>query len=486
MKPLFALVVLLTLAAPLAAADAVLYCFTADWCTYCHQMKPVLGRLQKDGYPIQIVDRDQQPQLAQQMGVRGLPNFVLVSGNQIVEQVEGATSYDRLAQLFQAAKPAVMPADVPGPQQVDATRPVTAVARGQSPGVPAQYAAASVSAGTSAQPDIQATAMQATVKLKVSDPDGSSYGTGTVVHAQGNEALVLTCAHIFRDSKGQGPLEVLTFQDSPSGTSVPGQVLSYDLDRDVALVAIRTQTPITPMPLASPQISLEVGQGVFSIGCDHGGERQLHQTRINSLNRYAGPENIQAAGAPAVGRSGGGLFTADGQLIGVCNAADDQDDEGIYAALSSIYAVVNEAQLTHLFSGQAAHVAVAPVSPAAAPPARQDDWGTTAAPTPQAMAAAPAASSRAIPPASGGSFDDLEGLSEAERELLHYLRGQRGGAEVTVVLRSKDNPQAQPAVFTLPQSAADAQLRQAQTTGRAPLANPALSHPNQVLRGQNR
>ena len=37
-------------------------------------------------------------------------------------------------------------------------------------------------------------------------------------------------------------------------------------------------------------------------------------------------------GAPVGGRSGGGLVNQDGQLIGICNAADHEDNEGFYVS----------------------------------------------------------------------------------------------------------------------------------------------------------
>ncbi|GAA4431932.1 trypsin-like peptidase domain-containing protein [Bremerella cremea] len=489
MKAASSLLLLFLLATPVAAADTILYCFTADWCVYCHQMKPVIGRLQQSGHPVQVIDRDQQPQMAQQMGVRGLPYFVLVSNNQIIDSVEGATSYDRLARMFRATKP-----EVPAPPQslpAQAAAPLgspTALARGQSPQVgavqPAVYGQPVAPQAAANPGNVQALAMQASVKLKVSDPDGHSYGSGTVVHSQGNECLVLTCAHLFRDSQGQGPLEVLTFQDSEAGSSVPGKVLVYDLDRDVALVAIRTQSPITPMQIAGENHQLQVGQQAFSVGCDNGGPRNLYQSRINSLNRYVGHANVQAAGAPTVGRSGGGLFTPDGQLVGVCNAADDEDNEGIYAAIPTIYAVLHKANLAHLF-GKPNPVQLASASaPLASPeprsmpmtPPSNFPGNPAARAIPSSPSVAASAPINAIPNG-GGNIDAMQGLSQVEREMLHYLRGQKGGAEVTVVLRSKDNPTAQPAVFTLPGQPSQEFLRQAsQNDGR----------PGPIMRGQSR
>lgn len=484
MKAITSLLLLLLLSAPVAAADAVLYCFTADWCHYCVQMKPVIARLKQSGLPVQVIDKDRQPQMAQQMGVRGLPYFVLVSENRIVDRVEGATSYDRLAKMFQAAKPVV---DSPRPLPTQQAPPLDrspGIARGQSPTniQPAVHGQNMSSASTSPGGDPHAQAMQASVKLKVTDPNGHSYGSGTVIHGQGNEALVLTCAHLFRDSQGQGPLEVITFQDSPQGTSVPGKLIVYDLDRDVALVAIQTQTPIEPMPLGAANFGLEVGQPAFSVGCDNGGPRNLYPTRINSLNRYVGHDNVQAAGAPTVGRSGGGLFSADGQLIGVCNAADDQDNEGIYAALPTIHAVIQQAKLAHLFQQNQAPVQLAshtqpaanqrpstPPAPRDIPPAAKTSWDH--APSGRSMASTP----RPVRPTDHSGA--MAELTEVEREMLRYWRGQKDGAEVTIVLRSKNNPTAQPAVFTLPE---------APSPGFVEQASQDIARPNPVMRGQSR
>ncbi len=485
MKAVTSLLLLFALAAPLAAADAVLYCFTADWCVYCHQMQPVIGRMQQAGYPIQVINRDQQPQMAQQMGVRGLPYFVLVSNNQIVDSVEGATSFDRLTKMFQTAKPQINAA-----QAAPQLNAATGLARGQSPQPamtmpgPSGLQTAVYGQPTSQTPthsggDIHAQAMQASVKLKVTDPDGHSYGSGTVVHTRDNEALVLTCAHLFRDSQGQGPLEVITFHQSESGTTVPGEILVYDLERDVALVAIRTQSPIKPMSIAPPSNQMQVGQQAFSVGCDNGGPRNLYQTRINSVNRYVGHDNLQAAGAPSVGRSGGGLFNPQGQLVGVCNAADDEDDEGIYAAIPTIYTVLKQANLSHLFENNSAANPVQLAS-ATQPTRSRPEQSMPGAPQsnfPSNPAARSMPSTSATSASMPANIDSMQGLSDVEREMLHYLRGQKDGAEVTVVLRSKGNPTAQPAVFSLPGSPSPEFMRQAsQNTGR----------PGPVMRGQSR
>ena len=60
-------------------------------------------------------------------------------------------------------------------------------------------------------PVADATLIAASVRLRVEDPDGRSCGSGTIIDARQGEALILTCGHIFRDSKGKGPIEVDLF-----------------------------------------------------------------------------------------------------------------------------------------------------------------------------------------------------------------------------------------------------------------------------------
>jgi S1-C subfamily serine protease len=195
-------------------------------------------------------------------------------------------------------------------------------------------------------------AMAASVRLKIEDGGQSfSYGSGTIVDMQGEEALVLTCGHVFHDSQGKGQLTVDLFDASGAHTSVPGQVIHFDEKRDVGLVAIRPGRRIEPIEVGGQGCKASAGMRVFSIGCDRGAIPSVRESRVSNINRYLGPANIEVAGAPIDGRSGGGLFASDGTLIGVCNAADPQDDEGIYAALETIHAELTAANLSFIYNG---------------------------------------------------------------------------------------------------------------------------------------
>ncbi len=57
--------------------------FNAKWCGPCKQMKPHIEELISEGYSILERDVDEQPELAQQFNVRGVPTLV-GNGNSLV------------------------------------------------------------------------------------------------------------------------------------------------------------------------------------------------------------------------------------------------------------------------------------------------------------------------------------------------------------------------------------------------------------------
>jgi S1-C subfamily serine protease len=215
-----------------------------------------------------------------------------------------------------------------------------------SPDLPRELDRATTADGSRALDSsaIRQRTLTATVRLRVDDARGNSYGTGTVIDVHGDEALVLTCAHIFRASGGQGRIVADTFHAS-GNQPILGKLISHDMNRDVALVSIRPPIAIQPVAVAGAGQRLEPGQSVFSIGCDRGGSPEIIEGRIVAINRYLGPPNLVVTGRPVDGRSGGGLFAGDGTLIGVCNAADPEANEGVYAALGAVHQQLDAAGL---------------------------------------------------------------------------------------------------------------------------------------------
>lgn len=183
--------------------------------------------------------------------------------------------------------------------------------------------------------DPVARAQQATVRIRIEDANSIAFGTGTVIHIHEGLALVLTCGHMFRDLGQNAQMSIDVFDKTGHISNVPAQVVSHSTEKgDIGLMEFRCPFPITPVPIAKRAPAM--GDAAFSFGCDRGADPTRRDTQVKRINRYLGPANVEIHGAPVVGRSGGGLFNAQGQLIGVCNAADAEDDEGIYAALPVI------------------------------------------------------------------------------------------------------------------------------------------------------
>lgn len=195
-----------------------------------------------------------------------------------------------------------------------------------------------------------ARATDATVRIKVEESNTTAYGTGTIVATHQQEALILTCGHLFRDMLPGSQLKVDLFAGTPRQTTVLAQLIDFKADKeDIGLLSIHLPVAIEPAPILPRNEAVRVGQQVFSLGCDHGHNPSRRDSRVTHVNRYLGPCNIEIEGAPAVGRSGGGLFDAAGRLVGVCNAACSQENEGIYASSDVLYEQLARIGHAHLF-----------------------------------------------------------------------------------------------------------------------------------------
>ena len=68
--------------------------FNAAWCGPCQQMKPGIDKLVKEGYPIQMVDVDENPTLAESAEVRGVPTTAIYENGNLVERIVGYNDAD--------------------------------------------------------------------------------------------------------------------------------------------------------------------------------------------------------------------------------------------------------------------------------------------------------------------------------------------------------------------------------------------------------
>jgi thiol-disulfide isomerase/thioredoxin len=346
---------------PAVSDDAILLEFSSPHCPPCRAMQPVIQQLERSGIPIRHVDVETEPQLAQRYGVRSTPTFVVMRGGQEVTRLIG----------IQTA------AELNAALAINPSGPLVATRSAQQEIEPPQTRLAPIHSSVSAQPPVPSSvpspvpppartelmpslsvadaiqrAQAATVRLRVYDGNGHGAGTGTIIDTHGEEALVLTCGHLFRETKGQGKIEVDLFVGGEVKT-VLGQVLDYDPDtRDIALVTIRPGYPVQPVQVISADQRVSNGAVAFSFGCDRGNDPTRRDTRITGIDKYdqhLGVSNLEIEVAPVEGRSGGGLFDEQGRLIGVCNAADYKNDVGIYAGPGNVHWQLDRVNLTQLY-----------------------------------------------------------------------------------------------------------------------------------------
>ncbi len=147
-------------------------------------------------------------------------------------------------------------------------------------------------------------------------PMESGTGSGAIIDDQGH---IVTNFHVVRDAQR---LEVTL----PDKTKQDAQVIGFDANNDLAVLKIKPQGRLTPIPLGTSK-GLLVGQKVLAIGNPYGLERTLTTGIISSLGRSIQAENgriiediIQTDAAINPGNSGGPLLNSQGQIIGINTA----------------------------------------------------------------------------------------------------------------------------------------------------------------------
>ena len=77
----------------------ILY-FSAPWCGPCKMFKPKMESLKSEGLPIQFIDVDQHPDMAQQYRIRSVPTTVFVNNGVETNRVIGVKSKEEILSLY--------------------------------------------------------------------------------------------------------------------------------------------------------------------------------------------------------------------------------------------------------------------------------------------------------------------------------------------------------------------------------------------------
>ena len=374
-----------------AAADPVLIDFSSPHCGPCVSMQPTIAQLERSGVPVRHVNVMSETSLARRFGIRSTPTYVVLVDGKEVTRLTGMQS---LADLREALSINPSGPLIPTGARWTPQRPNSPPAGNdaQPPSRLAMLGDQTRSVGEAMPSAMVADAVQraeaATVRLRVHDGNGFGAGTGTIIDTHGDEALVLTCGHLFRETNGAGRIDVDLFVAGEVKT-VAGQVVDYEAEnRDIALVAIRPGFPVQPVPLIQMGGKVHTGQVAFSYGCDRGDPPTRRDTRITGVNKYnqhLGVSNLEISGAPIDGRSGGGLFDEEGRLIGVCNAADYKEDLGIYAGPGSVHWQLEKVNLAHLFKANTTPTVASQTAPPRLPATEGSVSQATFAQTPRSV-----------------------------------------------------------------------------------------------------
>ncbi|RAL52607.1 hypothetical protein DM860_007375 [Cuscuta australis] len=151
---------------------------------------------------------------------------------------------------------------------------------------------------------------------------GKSIGSGTIIDKDGT---ILTCAHVVVNSQGlssltNGKVDV-TLQD---GRTFEGIVENADLHSDIAIVKIKSKTPLPCAKLGS-STKLRPGDWVIALGCPLSLQNTITAGIVSCVERKSSDlglggmrrEYLQTDCAINAGNSGGPLVNVDGEVVGV-------------------------------------------------------------------------------------------------------------------------------------------------------------------------
>ena len=359
------------LATPAAdrADSPVILDFTAPWCPPCQAMKPAVAQLTRKGYPVKEVDFDTSP-LREKYNVRSIPTYVVVDANEReLGRIAGYRPAKDIADLFNKVQ------DAGGE---DAAAPERAEAE-PDPSDPAEDASPAPK-----RPKPYETVVRIRIDRDASGHGMVEFGSGTIIYSSPEESIILTCAHIFKveGSRNQYPpkrfpfkievhlsdgvLRQLSEADKDGSyragvhmvDRIRGEAIDYDFSKDVGLIRIRPGKRLPASPVVPADWTPRPGLKMTTVGCSEGRDATTWSTHItNPLIRGLADspnyEAIECQHAPIQGRSGGGLYTRDGFLAGVCDFAEPNQGRGLYATPRTIHQFLDKNKLTACYAPDA-------------------------------------------------------------------------------------------------------------------------------------
>jgi len=335
------------LTAPLALAqvgDCLAIVFVDPDHPDSQSMEQVAAQAIEMGWAIRRVDARRESHVTQRWRIHTAPTTVLTQGGREVDRILGPVNWTELyRRMIRFSAP-------------DSIRNSPLAPNGSKPKVDVDSLVPMQRSVAPLTPEpLPSDPARATVRIMVDEPDSHAIGSGTVIQCDAQGAVVLTCGHLFRD---RTPKSIITVERFENGAPVKygAELIDYQIeDVDIGLLLFHPNQAVPVAQVAQHVEHLAQGDPVYSMGCDHGQAPSRRDSQVTKLNRYLGSANIETAGAPVQGRSGGGLFNRRGELVGVCFAADTQLDEGLYCGISVVQDQLKKLGLLKLPNSPAAN-----------------------------------------------------------------------------------------------------------------------------------
>lgn len=163
----------------------------------------------------------------------------------------------------------------------------------------------------------------AVARIVVPEPDGTTYGSGTLVDVRGEYGLVVTNWHVVETARQELWVE---FAD---GFRSAGKLLKVDRDWDLAAIAIWRPNG---QPVALSKVAPKPGDELVIAGFGNGPFRAARGQCL----QYVTPslelplEMVQVTAAARNGDSGGPIFNSNGELAGVLFGTGEGVTSGSY------------------------------------------------------------------------------------------------------------------------------------------------------------
>ncbi len=151
-----------------------------------------------------------------------------------------------------------------------------------------------------------------------------SYGSGTLVHTDGQGSTILSCAHLFREGKGR------IWVGFADGRQYEATLARLDPAWDLSALSIPAVT-VAAVPVASEYP--RPGEPVWSCGYGPDGRYRCNQGRALGYASTAGTkthETLRLSGSARDGDSGGPVLNRRGELVAVIWGTDGRTVAGTY------------------------------------------------------------------------------------------------------------------------------------------------------------